>query len=445
MKYLKILFLLVIFQSSLAISQNLYYDNIASFKVGKKSGIINNEGIIVLPPSYDRISVSCRDSLLSVSIGGKFGYLDRRGSIKIPLIYKLTFSFHNGLAIVNNEQGNTGYIDEMGNIKIPIIYDAFTFSSFTSIYSSGLIRKANDMMFGYVNNIDETVIPYVYEEAELFLDNKAIVGQKDNWSITLYGAIDKNNKIHIPLEYNYLEYQYNDLYYAGKFFNYGQPDYHYAMGCVNSRNEVVVPFKYDSIQLRQKHLYIKGNECYELKLESYIACNIREEGWRIVDTRNGKETACCYNDVGEVKGGYLEVKNDKWGLVDSLGNVKIPLTYDFVGIYGDDIVAVKKNNKWAYFKTDGTQTTDFDYDYVTEFRLGYALIKQNGKYHLIDKTGKVKLANFPVNDKEGAYIHHPVQGTNTLLFWKKGKYGLMNMNGKVIFPAKSEEAILFVL
>jgi hypothetical protein len=298
--------------------------------------------------------------------------------------------------------------------------------------------------YGYINLQELTIIPFLYDDAKIFQDGNAIVGQKDQWSTILYGTIDKNNNVQIPLEYNYLEYQYNDVYYAGKFFNFGQPDYHYAMGCVNSRNEIVVPFKYDSIRLRQKHLYIKGNECYELKLENYIACNIREEGWRIVDSRNGKETACCYSDVGEVKGGYVEVKKDKWGLVDNLGNVKIPLAYDFVEIYGDDIVAVKKNNKWAYFKTDGTQTTDFVYDYVTEFRLGYALIKQNGKYHLIDKTGKVKLANFPVNDKEGAYIHHPVQGINTLLFWKKGKYGLVNMSGKIIFPAKSEEAILFV-
>ncbi|MBO9698567.1 MAG: WG repeat-containing protein [Sporocytophaga sp.] len=427
-----------------AIGQELNYDTLTSYKINKKSGIIDNHGKIVLKPTYDLLSVTCRDRLITVSNNERHGVVDRKGNVVVPVIYKFVFSFHNGLSLVQDTLGNEGYIDEQGKVKIPLIYDPFTFSSFSSIYSSGLIQKYSDMKFGYIDGLDNSVIPCEYEEAELFLDDKAIVGQKDNWSITLYGTIDKSNKVLIPLEYNYLEYQYDDLYYAGKFFNFGKPDYHYAMGCLNSKNEIIVPFKYDSIQLRQKYLYVKGNECHQLRLENFIACNIREEGWRIVHSRNGKETACCYTDVGEVKGGYLEVKKDKWGLVDSLGNVKIPLIYDFVEIYGDEVVAVKKNNKWAYFKTDGTQTTDFVYDYTTEFRLGYALVKQNGKYHLIDKTGKVKLSNFSVNKKEGAYIHHPVQGRNTLLFCKKGKYGLMNMNGKIIFPAKSEDAILFV-
>jgi hypothetical protein len=245
------------------------------------------------------------------------------------------------------------------------------------------------------------------------------------------------------LEYNYLEYQYDGLYYAGKFFNYGEADYHYAMGCVNSKNEIVVPFKYDSIRLRHKFLYIKGNECHELKLEPYIACNIREEGWRIVDVRSGKETACCYEQVGEVKGGYLEVKRGQWGLVDSLETVKIPFEYDYVQLYDDEVVGVRKGNKWAYYKTDGSRVTDFTYDYISEYRLGLALVKEKGKFHLIDKTGKIRHRNFPVTRKEGAYIHHPVQGSNTLLYCKKEKYGLMNMKGRVLFPAKSEEAILF--
>ncbi|WP_162144136.1 WG repeat-containing protein [Sporocytophaga myxococcoides] len=419
-------------------------DTLTRFRVNKKAGVIDNKGNVIVKPIYDLLVLSCRDSLIAVTKNERDGFIDRNGKVVIPLIYKFAFSFHNGLSLVQDTIGNSGFIDERGKVRIPLIYGAFTFDSFKSIYSSGLIRKATDMMFGYVDSYDKTVIPYEYEEAEVFLDNNAIVGKKDQWSIVLYGTINKNNQVQIPLEYNYLEYQYNGLYFAGKFFNFGKPDYHYAMGCVNSRNEIVVPFKYDSIQLRQKHLYIKGNECHELELENYIACNIREEGWRIVDIRNGKETACCYKDVGEVKGGYLEVMNDKWGLVDSLGNMKISLIYDFVQIYDDAVVAVRKNNKWAYFKTDGTKTADFVYDYVTEFRLGYALVKQNGKFHLIDRTGKLKLANYPMDVKEGAYIHHPVQGNNTLLFCKKGKYGLMNMEGKIIFPAKSEEAILFV-
>ncbi|GAL87061.1 KWG protein [Sporocytophaga myxococcoides] len=441
-KKLVILFLIFTF-SIKGFCQVVQYDSIAYYTINKEKFLISNRGNQISINSYNFIIFNFGSKLISVTKDGKSGYIDRMGKVVIPLVFEYAWRFYNGLALVSDFNGNDGFINEEGNVLIPI-NSSSSFDSFTGIYSDGLILKSDNFIYGYVDSINNTKIPFEYDEAEIFIDGSSIVGKKDQWTIVLYGTIDKNNNVQIPLEYNYLEYQYNDLYYAGKFFNFGQPDYHYAMGCVNSRSEIVVPFKYDSIQLRQKHLYIKENECYELKLENYIVCDIREEGWRIVDTKNGKETACCYVDVGEVSGGYLEVKKDKWGLVDSLGNVKIPLTYDFVEIYGDDIVAVKKNSKWAYFKTDGTQITDFVYDYVTEFRLGYALIKQNGKYHLIDKKGKVKLANFPVNDKEGAYIHHPVQGTNTLLFWKKGKYGLMNMNGKIIFPAKSEEAILFV-
>ncbi|MBO9698568.1 MAG: WG repeat-containing protein [Sporocytophaga sp.] len=425
------------------LGQNIIFDSLAVYKHNGKRQLIKNKGTLISNDEYDFIVFYCTDSLISVKRGEVAGYINRHGKIVIPLKYKFANRFYNGLALVNDANMSGGYINPNGEVEIPI-ENPYSFEDFKGFYIDDRIVKSKELYYGYINGHNDLVIPFEYDDAKIFQDQRAIVGKKDQWSTILYGTIDKYNQVQIRPEYNYLEYQYDDIYYAGKFFNFGKPDYHYAMGCLNSKNEIIVPFKYDSIQLRQKYLYVKGNECYKLKLENFIACNIREEGWRIVDSRNGKETACCYTDVGEVKGGYLEVKKDKWGLVDSLGNVKIPLIYDFVEIYDDEVVAVKKNNKWAYFKTDGIQTTDFVYDYITEFRLGYALVKQSDKYHLIDKTGKVKLANFPVNKEEGTYIHHPVQGSNTLLFWKKGKYGLMNMNGKIIFPARSEEAILFV-
>ena len=47
--------------------------------------------------------------------------------------------------------------------------------------------------------------------------------------------------------------------------------------------------------------------------------------------------------------------NDKWGYIDTKGNIVIPAVYDDAYSFSQGLAAVKVNGKWGYIDTKGTQ------------------------------------------------------------------------------------------
>jgi len=85
--------------------------------IGKKYGMINTEGIVVVPIKYLTIG-SFKDGLAKVSLGAdenyKKGYINMKGEEVIPAIYDDADSFENGKAKVKLGKKKF-YIDTKGN------------------------------------------------------------------------------------------------------------------------------------------------------------------------------------------------------------------------------------------------------------------------------------------------------------------------------------------
>jgi hypothetical protein len=122
--------------------------------------------------------------------------------------------------------------------------------------------------------------------------------------------------------------------------------------------------------------------------------------------------------------GYARFKKDnKWGLLDSVGNIWIDAIYNNLQPLGEGYSSVKKgreaailinktkkiikgyfesvsgfsenlfvvqnDNKWGYADTSGILYIDCKFEYAGKFSNGFAPVKLNEKYGLIDIRGKI--------------------------------------------------------
>ncbi len=125
--------------------------------------------------------------------------------------------------------------------------------------------------------------------------------------------------------------------------------------------------------------------------------------------------------------------NTRFGLIDSLGEIKIPI--EFQDIYPlNDLLIVKKNNKWGIIDQDLKSVVPIKYD---EFDNYYSDPKYNKLLYFQDGGITVAIYNVltrKLNRLKGyntIYDHYLNQGY-LLVMSENNKYGLINLEGKEV-------------
>ena len=180
------------------------------------------------------------------------------------------------------------------------------------------------------------------------------------------------------------------------------------------------------------------------------------EGNKIGYVNNqGKVTIPLSFDEGdEFFEGFARIKiNQKWGFVDTRGKIIIPEQYDYVGNFGSGLAAVfidkdrNRNPTYGYIDSSGTivipikyvldmATYDFE---ATTFRDGKAIIKIDGKYGYINLQGKL---TFPGDIFEDKYFSEGLAVTN---FGSRGarNFGYVDIENKTVIPPQFSTAAPF--
>jgi hypothetical protein len=92
-----------------------YYD-------GKKYGLADTTGLILIEPIYDELEYFSTNGLAAAKRNGKYGYINKSGTIVIDFVYDDARGFAYGLAPVKIN-GKWGFINRRGKLKIKPIYD----------------------------------------------------------------------------------------------------------------------------------------------------------------------------------------------------------------------------------------------------------------------------------------------------------------------------------
>jgi hypothetical protein len=216
--------------------------------------------------------------------------------------------------------------------------------------------------------------------------------------------------------------------------------------CDNNLN-VVVPLKFESasifshcgistVKMNGKYRFLNKDGSLINQIEydrwSYFWLS-RTYAWKddkvgLIDSIGNVLVPFIYSDIRFTKGVVSFKKEDKWALFDYYsGKRKSRFKFQDVITRSSKLVGVKVKDKWGFANKKGKVKIKPKYDEITGFSsLDRAGVKQDNVWGFIDFTGKIaveleysKIQNF---QPEGAWV------------MKNKKWGLINLNGEIVIP-----------
>jgi hypothetical protein len=237
-----------------------------------------------------------------------------------------------------------------------------------NLYSEGLALAQKNGLYGYVDKLNNVVIPFQFDLGSDFMFGRAIV-EKGGKS----GVINRAGKYILPLEFNELG-QYSDG------LIYGTKDSLYAFYDLMGR-QVVEP-KYSDVFAFEKgkaKVVIYGKEAFMDTSGSYISEPMHQEVFYFNDS------ILVYRD------------SLLYGLKTIRNRVILKPTYNYISpLVGNRAIFVL-NNKIGYIDEQGKKVIKNTFDLVPNYKQlcmfhdGYARVRIKGKYCLIDKFGNYVL------------------------------------------------------
>ena len=291
------------------------------------------------------------------------------------------------------------------SIVIPFEYEEL------ELLSSNLVRAKKQGIWGLLNTKGEMVLPFEYvdlraSKKETFLANK---NRK-------YGLISAQNKVLVPLEYSSIDYINDSIVmfkrpsqqlfvrvisahevaevatWAYEFverlgnndnLNYFAARKNGKTGIVDFENKQILPFDYEKI------LYFKGN---------LITFGTATHSGLVNFQNQIRIPAEKYRSLNLTPDPNLFLATDEryfYGLVDSMGVVKIPFLYNYCWVIEGSVYAkCKKTGKpFALWTTAGKQLTEELYEDILFFKqipgILFGKLPDLQKYQMLDAQDKV--------------------------------------------------------
>lgn len=287
------------------------------YEKDNKYGVIEDENTII-NNEYDNIEYDNLNQLFIVKKDGKYGIVKLNGETLISCLYdEIDIEGIYIYALKNEEQ--------------------------TIFNTSG--EKIEDQKYKSVYNVENT-----------------------NYKITIndenkYGVLDENNNSIISNNYFYIGYLGNNYFVVS-----GQNG---KNGIIDNKGDVILDTKYDTIEkiedtnlidaveINTNTITLFNNEMKELNKMSNANIFVEKNYIRIYSNKEQK----YFNSKGEEKSNkeilsqnkiFSDVKDGKWGFVDSNGKVIVDYIYDDVteqNSYG--FAGIKKDGKWGSINEDG--------------------------------------------------------------------------------------------
>lgn len=310
-----------------------FVEGLAYFATGDSYGFMDKNGEPVFYLDCDSVS-SFQEGLAYFSLDGKYGYIDRTGAVVIEPVYDDAYYFDQGMAKVRIG-GSYGMIDCQGREILPVDYDwvDFVHGYLLAGTDEGSVCLGPDGKGGWRLLLEGDSV-YPWECGERTFLEYDIDGKK--------GLADENGRVLFECYDDYI----NPLADTGYVFVqvYGEETTEY--GIRDLQGNLVVPFgEYDYI-----HSYGSDASVGLLKVEKDGMC-----GFLALEDMTLKIPAVWQN-VGSFSqsGHYTWGKmHDKYGIIDTEGNLIYPVEYEEATVFENDSVALWKNGVVSLYDAGG--------------------------------------------------------------------------------------------
>ena len=299
-----------------------------------------------------------------------------------------------------------GYINEEAQFVIPPQFDQ------AGEFNEGLaVVSRNDSVY-YINK--ENVNPFnrYYSDAYPFKNGLAAVKQQNKWVF-----INRQGQI-VSKQFEEVNEMSNNLYVVklnGKY------------GACNQYAQLVIEAKFDKLG------DFKNNLAYFVAEGKY--------GFVDVKGHQYKEGFDWISDFDE-KGFAIYKTDNKFGLVNALGEKRSENMFDQILKLSDQYYMVINQNMYGVYSADGCFVVPVMYDYNKEKSLAYYYksdrfkLLKNPEMAIVDANG-----HFDINFS--SYKEIDFMSNGLMLARKKNKYGYIDKKQNVVIPFKYLEASNF--
>ena len=394
-------------------------------------GVVDNDGTVYIPVEYDQIEFEkegreYKDNIYKCKKKEKWGLVSSTNGILLPCEY----SSLEGNGIWRTcKSGKYGYVQLNGTSSIttliPCIYESLGKYSADSYIRATLKGKK-----GMIDSQNKIIIPFKYSKVGNpchTSNGYSIIWVEKDGKLGIYNDDGKElqpcdiDKAYILTENNSIELSYTDC---------PSTDYIYIVrngltGLISgSTFETIIPCMYEHLSP------IKSNK-------AFYKVNGK---WGIIDTSNKTIQLAIYDNV-EIDGSTLSeqkmpsmafqsnmyvLNNGKVGMLKANGEDFIPVKYDSLGMYSDNMLVAKVGDKYGFLNEEGKESVPFVYSQAHNYSEGLAaVVNENGKYLFIDKSG-----NVTIKPKEYDRVDNFQNGTCKV--YRKDKVWEIDREGKKV-------------
>jgi hypothetical protein len=355
-----------------------------------------------------------------------WGFLNQVGDTIIPLnIYRFLNPIDEKGMILAQYRKKHGYININQDTLVSFKYDDL------SVFSNGLAPAKLNGKHGFIDRKGTIVIPFKYETQSHFYSCGLARVSKNN----KFGFIDKTGKIVIPLTHQAVDYNKIDTVVIAK------KNSKWAFFSCNGKQ--LTEYKYDDITkssyFDRNYTYFKNGLCRVKKNGAfgYINANLQV----VIPFGTYDVSEPFHQSFGIV------AKNNKYGIVDSLGKLTLPLIYDLIERpkkYSNqsDYFVIKQNNKLQLLDKNTKPITKFN---IIEYQLdNYRHDKELHRYFilkndagLVGTISENKVLQIPFKYQK----IEPFDGNSVTIAKQNGKYGLIDIHNKTVYPFGNKEIV----
>lgn len=342
-------------------------------------GYIDYSGEVVIPYQFRYAFNFTKDGIARYQVGPdqSRGFIDKEGNVIFSFLGSIgvPFDFHEGYVIVSNVvreiplEVKFGIYNTAGDEFIAPIYD-----DLGHMTDNRLRFAKKNNKFGYINEYDLEIIPFVYDGATDFSEDLAgvILNGKG-------GYIDTLNNVIIPFEYQQVNPFKNGLAIVANIESVYQTTVFYHRGLINNKGEVILPVEYDRVNTLDHKIFAIRKDLGDKK-----------DLWKYIDGQGNELFGKGFKEANEFSNGLAAVKSEKFfGYINESGEEVIPATYetaDYFQSNGRAIVSLKK--KYGVIDNQGKEIIPLLYQQILRPYDGYFFVKLKGKWGVIDENGK---------------------------------------------------------
>lgn len=420
----------------------LKYDTMTPFKENglayvrykDKCGYVDTSGREVVPLKYASIS-GFQDgvAIAQMELNGVYGLVNKKGKEITPFKYHNIKGFNQGRAAASIDgekyipaSGRWGIIDNQGREITPFKYrKIYGYSQGVVTVMVGGNDIRNEGEWGLVNRQGKEITPLKYKYIRNFYEGVAAVCIGTKW-----GYLDTTGKEITPIKYDCLSSFQKGIGEVTLGCKMGLGG---KTGLINRRGKLLTPMKYGKIESYHNGRYIivtVGNDA------------MGQGGKQgLIDSTGREIIKPIYDALSKITETAYRVKlNNKWGIVDMKGKMRVAILYDWIDYFHGGIAIARLPRKGESFRSviynkAWQKVVPTVYKSITRFKDGWASVFSKQGYGIIDTNGKVLFSS------NYRYISGSRKGLAVVVKGKypQAKWGVIDKRGKVLLPVNYQK------